>query len=312
MRRRWLTGLLGLPLCVAAGEPPPRLRDTGLEAPGVMAFAPQFALWSDGAAKRRWLQLPPGRAIDARQPDAWNFPPGTRLWKEFALAGRPVETRFIERGADGAWGYASYVWNAAGTDATLAPAAGLALTVDGRRYEVPARTDCTACHEAAPVPVLGYSAVQLAPQLRALVERGVLQGLPAALLAGPLQIPAASDLERRALGYLHANCGHCHHEHGVPVRLNLQQRVADAEAAAAAVLRSVLHAPSRWRLPGAPDLPVIAPGDPQRSVLALRMKSRDPRRQMPPLGTHEPDAEGSALVDAWITHPPSPSKENPP
>lgn len=117
----------------ATAELPGYLSDTGLYAPGSttvvraenLPFSPQYPLWSDGAIKRRWLYLPAGATIDASNPDTWVFPPGTRLWKEFAH-GRPVETRFIERLRDGSWRYASYVWNADGSDAVLAPADGVA------------------------------------------------------------------------------------------------------------------------------------------------------------------------------------------
>ncbi|HRQ63555.1 MAG TPA: hypothetical protein PKZ76_01595 [Xanthomonadaceae bacterium] len=97
-------------------HPPTWLHDTGLyAAPGtnllraeVVSFSPQYPLWSDGARKRRWIALPPGAAIDASQPAAWEFPAGTRLWKEFSVRGRRVETRLIERLADGAWRFAAY------------------------------------------------------------------------------------------------------------------------------------------------------------------------------------------------------------
>ena len=52
-------------------------------SPGVYRFTPAFELWSDGATKRRWIYLPPGSRIDTRDPDAWRFPTGTKLWKEF-------------------------------------------------------------------------------------------------------------------------------------------------------------------------------------------------------------------------------------
>ena len=89
---------------------PPTLSATGLYAdlgsgriaPGVVGFTPQYPLWSDGSTKQRWVRLPPGARIDARHADAWDFPPGTRLWKEFSM-GRRVETRMIERLADGRW-----------------------------------------------------------------------------------------------------------------------------------------------------------------------------------------------------------------
>src|SRR5947209_1575763 len=36
---------------------------TGDLAPGVIAYEPQFGLWSDGATKKRWIKLPPGSKI---------------------------------------------------------------------------------------------------------------------------------------------------------------------------------------------------------------------------------------------------------
>ena len=311
---------------------PATLRDTGLYAPGsagvlgegVVAFSPQYPLWSDGAEKRRWLSLPSGSFIDASQPDAWEFPRGTKLWKEFSHEGRPIETRFIERQRDGSWRFATYVWSETGDQAALAPAGGIpALAVPGApggRYAVPSRTDCLACHGSTSVPVLGVSALQLSPDrdplapggrsrrageadLRGLAAGGWLRGLPAALLENPPRIAAATPVERAALGYLHANCGHCHNntESRVARRLTLDQRAADAAAAREQALRSAINAASRYRPPGADSAAlVVTPGSPEHSVLAVRMQSRDPRVQMPPLGTSIPDREGLALIKRWI------------
>jgi hypothetical protein len=137
---------------------PGRLSDTGLYVEGsisrvqphVLAFTPQYPLWSDAATKRRWVRLPPGTAIDASEPDAWKFPRGTRIWKEFSHE-RRVETRYIERLADGTWRYATYVWTPDGSDALLAPERGseLMLVPTARAYRVPSRDDCRACHEGA-------------------------------------------------------------------------------------------------------------------------------------------------------------------
>lgn len=320
-----ITALLALAAPAAAQVPlPERLADTGYGRVEMLPFAPQYPLWTDGAEKRRWLHLPAGRFIDASRPDAWQFPPGTRLWKEFGFAGRPVETRFIERLPDGGWRYASYVWDADGRDARLAPERGLALAVDGApggRYEVPSRADCTACHDGAAVPVLGASALQLSPErdplaphaaparpgdadLRTLSARGWLRNLPAAMLEEPPLIAARSPAERAAFGYLHANCGHCHNDAGAPVALVLAQSAADPAGSAERVRASLLNMPARYHpADGAPDARLVAPGRPEASLLLARMQTRQRLRQMPPLGTRQPDADGIAAVTSWINHP---------
>jgi hypothetical protein len=129
---------------------PARLADTGFYAPGgtisteLLPFSPQYPLWSDGAAKRRWIYLPTGGRIDASKPDAGEFPRGTKLWKEFSH-GRALETRYLERAADGTWRFGSYVWNAEGADAVLAPAGGVrdlpAPAAPGSRYTIPSEND---------------------------------------------------------------------------------------------------------------------------------------------------------------------------
>jgi mono/diheme cytochrome c family protein len=273
---------------------PERLHDTGLFAPGqperlgahVVAFEPQHTLWSDAAAKRRWIRLPPGTAIDARDPDRWRFPPGTRLWKEFSHAGR-VETRYIELGADGRWRFATYVWGADGRSARLAPARGVTLAVEGApegRYEVPARADCLACHGGARSPVLGFGALQLGPELSAWVRNGRVRHAPAAWREHAPPMPGATEAERAARGYLHANCGHCHHAPGgVPVPLRLAQDVAGNPAPAPEQLQAALR----------------------------RIATRQPTQQMPPLGTRIPDPKGQALLRAWLAERPLSSNPQP-
>jgi hypothetical protein len=316
-----------LPAIVRAQDPevlPRRLADTGLYVaggttirPDVLPFSPQYPLWSDGAAKRRWIWLPPGTSIDAAQPDAWDFPRGTRLWKEFAH-GRALETRYIERAPDGSWRFGSYVWNVEGTDAVLAPTSGLrdlpATNAPGARYTIPSVDDCRACHEGAPVPVLGFSTLQLSPDrdplaphadatrgvdLRALAARGLLRNLAPELLAHPPRIAATNPAERAALGYLHGNCGNCHNDDGPLAVLGLT--LAQRAARPSTVLDSIVGVRSEFVPPGAPSEAVrLAPGHLGASVIATRMGSRDPLQQMPPLGTAAVDTEALALVARWI------------
>src|SRR4029078_1557222 len=73
----------------APWAPPATLQETGLYsdwatktvAPCTLPFSPQYPLGSDGASKTRWMRLPKGTFIDARNPDVWLFPVGTRVWK---------------------------------------------------------------------------------------------------------------------------------------------------------------------------------------------------------------------------------------
>lgn len=304
-----------------AADPSPlpnRLHETGLYVDGTttvradnLAFSPQYPLWSDGATKRRWIHLPPGTAIDASRPDAWDFPPGTRLWKEFSH-GRPVETRFIERLADGSWRFATYAWNAQGTEAVLVPSDGARLQIPhapGGRYRIPSRADCLACHEGAAVPVLGFSALQLSTDrdpraahaerkrddhadLAMLVARGLVRNLP---IGTRPRIAAQSATSRAALGYLHANCGHCHNDTGgLPgVDLTLAQQAGASQQSAEVTLRSLFQS-SRFRAPG-------TAGD-RHGLIVQRMQSTSSLVRMPPVGVEVVDRDGVALLKQWIEH----------
>ncbi len=325
---RAAAALLAILACVpmqasTSGPPPlpPTLRETGFHTLAKSPFAPQYPLWSDGTTKRRWIHLPPGTAIDASHPDAWEFPPGTRLWKEFGYE-RPVETRFIERLPDGAWRYATYAWNADGSEATLVPEDGLrrvpAKGAPEGRYAIPSRLDCVACHEGPAVPVLGFTALQLSPDrdplaphadprrpehldLPGLVERGWLANLPRHLLDTPPRIAAANALERAALGYLHGNCGHCHNDGALAgVEFTLAHEADRPAQSAARVRASLVGREGRFRDHGGTASRRVVPGDPPSSVIVQRLKSPNPMARMPPLGVRVEDTPAVQLIERWI------------
>jgi len=308
-------------------EVPERLEDTGLYsdfearriARDVLAFEPQYPLWTDGAAKRRWIRLPPGTSIDASDPDHLVFPVGTRLWKEFSFE-RRIETRFLLLASDGKWRFATYAWSADERSATLAPERGVpaaAESAPGVPFDIPGRSDCLACHAAGPNTVLGFTALQLsedrdplaphaqplpaeAVDLGELVRRGLVRNLPERFVQTPPRIAAASPRERAALGYLSANCGMCHSREGALAGLGLDLSYSLAGSAQAPAIDTALERPSHFRCPGDSDPRRISPSCSDLGVLPRRMASRQPLSQMPPLGTHLRDAEALALVTAWI------------
>lgn len=318
--------------------PPQTLAETGLFAdfanlrvdPAHIAFSPQYPLWTDGATKRRWMSLPPGTAIDASDPDAWGFPVGTKFWKEFSFNGQRVETRYLERQADGQWLYAAYVWSADGREAQLVSMRGKREAfplAGGRAHRIPGTNDCKACHQGGRSEVLGFTALQLSPDrdpnalhaetgsengidLKTLVERGLLVGLPSSLLDKPPRIEASTATERATLGYLHGNCGHCHNTQGPLRNIGLFLRQNSGTNDHAAIETTVDH-PVKKPAPGQSIDAVnrVEPGHPERSALMQRVASRYPALQMPPLGTELVDDEAVTLLHRWIAEQGASRKE---
>lgn len=309
---------------------PATLAETGLYesatslvvAAGNRPFTPQYPLWSDGAKKARFIHLPAGQTIDATNPDAWDFPIGTKLWKELSFDGRRVETRYIERAPSG-WRFAAYVWTEDNTSATLVTggASASAHVAPGLPHQIPSQNDCRVCHGNGPTPVLGFSALQLSTDrdanalhreeqlalddahapldLRALYEGGWLRGWNGDLAP---RIEARSATERSVLGYLHANCGGCHREDGplASIGLVLSARAASPGSRPGA-LASAVDVPSHL----IPARMRVARREPAKSLLLDRMSSRSPATQMPPLGTQLVDHDATNLVERWIRELPN-------
>ena len=324
------------PALAASKEPPDpprapaRLADTGLYAAGSTdvidprnrAYAPQYPLWSDGLVKRRWVHLPPDAAIDASNEHAWDFPAGTRFWKEFSLGGRKVETRLLWKASAAGWVFATYVWNESGTDAVLAPDDGVPGAVEvapGRSHGIPGRTDCAACHGSSKPRPLGFNALQLSTDrdpsaihgeplgpgmlsLRDLAKSGALAPARDDLLANPPRIRTAKASTRAVLGYLAANCGVCHDGSGEIAALGPIIRHEDLLKDGDAVARSLFGHQTSWHIPGAPEgtSVLVYPGAPEKSALFLRMRSRSPSTQMPPLGTVVRDRQAVEAIRKWI------------
>lgn len=286
---------------------PERLSETSLYADlaagtiadGVMPYEVRFELWSDGATKRRWLALPAGSRIDTQDPDRWVFPIGTRAWKEFTVGGVRVETRYLVKVAERRWENVAYLWRVDGADADARPEG--ALDAGGTPHDVPSIGGCFDCHRGAPDGLIGVGALQLATgapdELLAQLESAGL--LSDAIVPRP-SIPG-TPAEQSALGYLHANCGHCHSDvHPLgrfrTMRLGLPLGLVDprdAPAFTTTVGVAMGHAV------GVTTLGVVA-GDPAASQLWARMQLRGDPYQMPARGSEIADPEGIALVRTWI------------
>lgn len=300
--------------CAPIGESsgrsaPTRLSGTGLRDPstgelaaGVLAFTPRYPLWSDGAAKRRWIALPEGTRIDTGDPDAWRFPVGTRLWKEFAQGDVVVETRYLEKTGDAAdaWTTIAYVHDASG-DAAATPDG--AIDARGTHHDVPSATTCKGCHGGRESFVLGFSAIQL-PWRAAEGEVGLEDLVARGLLSDPAEPPSDAPTipgdaaTVAALGYLHANCSHCHNQ-ARPARTG--PRCFDPESEIDFFLRvGELDRPASTATYRTAVGVVIRPGDVDASEVIVRATSRDPWWGMPALGTERVDEAGVDVLRRWI------------
>ncbi len=260
-------------------------------APDLIAFTPRWALWSDGLLKRRWLRLPVGTTLDTSDPDHWVLPIGAILFKEFATPEGPLETRVIARTGPGSFDYwmGAFRWRDDGSDAEFVRSG--ATNVGGVDHDIPTAEQCWACHVGTPGRMLGLGAVQLSAT--------VMDDLP---VSEPLPELEVSGDGLDALGYLHANCSHCHSPIGVArpdTDIDLSLSIHDRELTETGVYRTAVGVATRSWI--RPDYPLrVAPGDAARSALIARMGHRGDTDQMPPLATKRVDDDGLAIVKRWI------------
>jgi hypothetical protein len=278
---------------------------TGALAQGVLEYAPRFELWSDSASKRRYVRLPDGEQIDTSDMDFWRFPAGTKLFKEFTRDDVRVETRMLHKRDDGEWSMIAYLWNADQSDASAVPEG--TLDAHDTAHDVPELEDCARCHDGQPDKVLGFTAVQLAHAdggvtLQQLVDESLLSDPPAET---ELALPGTAD-EAAVLGYLHANCGSCHNasalfDDGPSLKLWLLSAQLSAGAPATDTFTTTVDQDTTQEPEGGPVLDkIVVPGDPDSSMLLVRMRNRGDVWQMPPLASEDVDASATALIQSWI------------
>jgi hypothetical protein len=296
---------------------PCTLSETGLYAAdmttlasNVHPYTPNFELWSDGALKKRWILLPAASKIDTTDMDYWAFPVGTKLWKEFTRDGVRVETRLIEKQASGSWYTVAYQWRSDQKEADAVPNG--VMNASGTTHDIPNSDQCLTCHSQIPDKALGFSAIQLSHEpaqpaeplewtLITLTAESLLTQPPTAAFTVP-----GTDLDRKILGYLHANCGHCHNPKGTAnsqTGLDMWLKVADTKGALAdvSVFKGIWNTDIAWLDGEHPNAPKrIAPGSLANSAVYQRFIKKAEVWSMPPLGTKVVDPSGKKLIEDWI------------
>jgi uncharacterized repeat protein (TIGR03806 family) len=293
---------------------------------GVIPYAVNSPLWSDGSFKQRFIEVPPSARIIVGEADSpWSYPVGTVLVKTFSytMAGTtepaPVEIRVMVLRAHG-WEFHSYRYDEALRDAVLLDdddqrlmEVDTSMGVSSLAHGFPSRFSCTVCHRVDDARVIGAGTAQWnrvvefddGPnhQLAAMEAIGLFENGgdfvdPSLSIALTRPEDQSADIASRARAYLHANCAHCHRPDGwVPPNLfiDLRYDVALEDTA-------TCEEPTKSGANGV----IIAPGDPDGSRLYERMATRD-NAQMPPLATELVDDAALAIVRGWLAElPPCP------
>ena len=302
-------------------------------AQGVIPYDMNAPLWTDGAAKQRWVVIPNDGAHDSpaenviySEEDAFEYPIGTVFIKHFALAldertpevVTPIETRFLVREEDGGYYGFTYRWNAEGTDAELLESSlldPLAITNESgttrqQNWTFPGRSDCFTCHNQASGYVLGPKASQLngdqfyaqtgitANQLETWNHIGIFeQSIDVAGLPGILTAKNLADgsasIEDRVRSYFDSNCASCHRPNGGP-RSEFDLRLNTPLEEAGLINGEVIEDL------GIEGAKVIVPGDPEKSILFHRISQLGTSTAMPPLAKNKLDEPAIALIREWI------------
>lgn len=301
-------------------------------------YAPAYPLWSDGAEKTRWLELPAGSKIDTGGNDAgtvdeWQFPVGTKVYKEFKLAGKRIETRRIWKKDASTFVYSVWRWSDDESSATLMnsgatvpnPLTGGDGQPPATVYEIPSNGSCATCHDGHRDKLLSLDAWQLAAgatgiTLDSLKTEGLLTDWPHTTTFETPQ--DATNKFDKVVSFVYGNCSFCHKpgRPGGATNLHLYLPVKEPlEASGGAspltvfggdtpiflttvnqphVNQTVLYPLADWLR--------VWPKEPSKSVLVARDEARDTDGgispvQMPNVVSRIPDPAGMAAVKDWIT-----------
>ncbi len=336
---KFLYGSQATQAVIPAVELPTLLSQTGAftdlatltPAPGVIPYGVNAPLWSDGAAKKRWIMLPNDGVHDSATekitflPEGnWHFPAGTVFIKHFELPvddnnpsiHKRLETRFIVMPTSGEPFGFTYKWRADNSDADLLPG-GLDEQIDiatsggGTRqatWTYPSRSDCRVCHNSNADYVLGVKTQQLngdytypvtgrtANQLETLGALGWFDStfnptLVPVMLKSKYVGDDAASLTERVRSYIDSNCSQCHRPNGV-------RAFFDARLTTPLEQQGLIYGDVENNLGDAMSR-VIRPGDPARSVMLQRLGSVADIK-MPPIAKHIVDPPAVQMLTDWI------------
>jgi len=301
-------------------------------AAGLIPYAPNTPLWSDGAVKSRYMAVPndgvliiPDEQIQFQPTNSWTFPMGTVFVKNFdlvvnetnpAVPLRRLETRLLVRNTQGSVYGVSYKWRPDNSDADLLASSLMenilitnATGVRTQTWYYPSPADCLTCHTPVANYVLGVNARQLNGnltypatgitdnQLRTLNRLGLFNpAFDEATITNIEKLSALTNLtaslQERARSYLDANCAQCHQPGGAGITFDARYDTPLAQ-------QNITNYPAAVSL-GYDNAKIIAPGDIWRSMIYQRINTTNAATKMPPLARNLIDTNAVQVFTDWI------------
>ncbi|HWY78348.1 MAG TPA: chitobiase/beta-hexosaminidase C-terminal domain-containing protein, partial [Verrucomicrobiae bacterium] len=303
---------------------------------GLIPYQPNVPLFSDNAAKIRYMGVPynggaitPDQQINFAPTGTWTFPGGTVFVKTFELQTNltnpnslsRLETRLLVRDNNGGVYGVTYKWRPDYSDADLLTASSnqtiIVTTGTGTQtntWYYPSPADCLTCHTKVANYVLGLNTRQLNAsmvypstgvadnELRTWNHLGLMN--PAFDESSITNFEAMSaltnltaSLQQRARSYLDANCAQCHQPGGTGPSFDARYETTLAN-------QHITNYPALFSL-GNDNECIVRDNDIWRSSLYARMNIMDETNatgsiQMPPLARLQIDTNATAVIGAWI------------
>lgn len=288
---------------------------------GVLPYDLNSTLFSDYAKKKRFIWMPVNsKAEYINDFSPFDFPIGTILIKNFYYenvqpnnSNQVLETRLMIK-KESEWIFAKYVWNDSQTEATFTEDGSTVNLewvyedeIKSVNYRIPSKVECFTCHNkfGTPVPIgpkpqninrdFQYND-GIKNQLTKWVEQGYLDpNFPESITSTVNWKDTTQPLDLRARSYVDINCAHCHSEESYceyrPMRFAFHENedlinMGVCVTPDTNIDDALTH--------------IIAPNDPNKSVVLYRMNSTLEENRMPLLGRTLKHHEGVRLIEQWI------------
>lgn len=277
-------------------------------------------LFSDYAAKDRYIYLPEGKKANLKENGHFDWPEGTMLVKNFGYnidqvgEHRLIETRLLIKEVN-SWKAISYKWT---NDQSLAEKSKLGDVIPMElqhknvshnfEYVIPNKNQCKSCHNAnEKIEPIGFKYANIdrkimlngneISQIDFLMKKGIIDlgstTPPETMVAYKNE---SSDIQDRALAYLDINCGHCHRPNGPGNTSGLFLQYNETRSNHLGICKPPVAA---GKGAGGRSFD-IQPGNADASIIYYRMLTQDPGEMMPELGRSLVHQEGLDLIKTWI------------